>query len=176
MNSFIALLRGINVGGHKKILMADLRVLFEKLGFENVRTFIQSGNVVFQTSNENLTNIEDRIKYQVLNEYGIEVPVLVKSYSELKAIIKECPFSDEKKEKAYFTFLHKKPQKELIELTNLISCPNEEFLISKMCVYFYSSSGYGNVKCNNNFFEKKLKVAATTRNFKTLMKLIELSN
>ena len=176
MNSFIALLRGINVGGHKKILMADLRVLFEKLGFENVRTFIQSGNVIFLTNENNPRNLEKIIKDEITRVYGFEVTLLVKTPSEIQVIFNNCPFSEEKKINSYFILLNSFPKKELIELTNQISYPDEEFYLTNSCVYFYCSKGYGKSKCGNNFFEKNLKVSATARNYKTLLKLIELSN
>ena len=176
MNTYIALLRGINVSGHKKILMAALRVLFEKLGFENVRTYIQSGNVIFQTKEENLSNIEDRIKDQILKQYDFEVPILIKTRKELQSIVNNCPFAQEKMEKSHFTLLFTPPIKELIHETNKVNYPNEEFSITNNCIYFYCSTGYARVKCNGNFFEKKLKVTFTSRNYRTMMKLIELSN
>ena len=176
MNTYIALLRGINVSGHKKILMADLRVLFEKLGFENVRTYIQSGNVVFQTKEDNLGLIEDRIKHQILKQYDFEVPILIKTRKELQSIVNNCPFAQEKMEKSHFTLLFTPPIKELIHETNKVNYPNEEFSITNNCIYFYCSTGYARVKCNGNFFEKKLKVTFTSRNYRTMMKLIELSN
>ncbi len=176
MNTYIALLRGINVGGHKKILMADLRTLFEKMGFENVRTYIQSGNVVFQTKEDNLDVIEDRLKHQIFKQYNFEVPILITTRKELKSIIKNCPFSQEKMEKSHFTLLFTPPLKELIHETNKVNYPNEEFSITKKCIYFYCSMGYTRVKCNGNFFEKKLKEVSTSRNYRTLMKLMELSS
>ncbi len=176
MNTYIALLRGINVSGHKKLLMADLRNLFEKLGFENVKTYIQSGNVIFQTPEENLTDNEYRIKDQILKQYDFEVPILIKTRKELLSIVKNCPFSEEKKEKSHFTLLFTPPLKELIQETNKVNYPNEEFSITNKCIYFYCSTGYARVKCNGNFFEKKLKVVTTSRNYRTMMKLIELSS
>jgi uncharacterized protein (DUF1697 family) len=176
MNTYIALLRGINVGGHKKILMADLRNLFENLGFKNVRTYIQSGNVVFKTNYGNGRAIESMIKDQIFSQYGFEVSILVKTHLEIITIVNKCPFSDDKKVNSYFIILHSIPDKKLIESTMQIKYPNEEFHIKDSCVYTYYSSGYGGSKCGTNFFEKKLKVSATARNFKTLNKLIELSS
>jgi len=176
MISYIALLRGINVGGHKKIFMADLKLLFEKLNLKNVRTYIQSGNVIFKSSEENIQDLENRIKGQLFNQYGFEVSVLVKTHSEIRAILNDCPFSEDKKVNSYFIILHSIPDEILVETTMQIKYPNEEFHIINTCVYTYYSAGFGNAKCGTNFFEKKLKVSATARNYKTIMKLIELSN
>lgn len=176
MKSYIALLRGINVGGHKKIFMADLKILFEKLGFKNVQTYIQSGNVIFQTDDADKTKMEGKIKDQILDDFVYDVTVLVKTPSEIRSILNDCPFDKNKKENSYFTLLHTSPTAESIELTNKISHPNEEFFITKTCVYFYSSIGYGNVKFNNNLIEKKLGVSSTSRNFRTLNKLLQMTS
>ncbi len=177
MQSHIALLRGINVSGQKKIKMADLKLLFEDLGFENVVTYIQSGNVVFsppssKSKNDDFAKI---ISEGIKNQFGFDVPVLVKTVSEIEEILTACPFSEEKKIASYFTLLNESPTAELILGTSKLDYPNEEFIITENCVYFYSQNGYGNAKCNNNFFEKKLNVSATTRNYRTLVKLVELA-
>jgi len=176
MRSYIAFLRGINVGGHKKILMADLRVLFEKLNFKNVQTYIQSGNVIFQSTEDNIEFLESKIKDQILHQYGFEVSVLVKTHSEIKNILNSCPFSEVKKVKSYFIILHSIPDEDLIEKTMQIKYPNEEFHIMNSCVYIYYSHGSGKAKCGTNFFEKKLKVSATARNYNTIKKLVSMSN
>ncbi len=176
MITYIALLRGINVGGHKKILMADLKLLFEKLNLKNVRTYIQSGNIIFYSNEENIQEIENRIKDKIFSQYGFDVSVLVKTHSEIITIFKNCPFSEDKKVNSYFIILHSIPDEKLVETTMQIKYPNEEFHIKNTCVYTFYSEGFGNAKCGTNFFEKKLKVSATARNYKTIMKLIELSN
>lgn len=176
MNTYVALLRGINVGGHKKILMADLRVLLENINLKNIQTYIQSGNVVFQSSNDDIISIENTIKDQILKQYGFEVLVLVKTHSELKSIFDKCPFLKEKREASYFMLLLTSPNDKLIKEVSLLKYPNEEFIITKNCVYIHYSTGYGKAKCGNNFFENKLKVSATARNYKTIVKLIGMSS
>jgi len=174
MNTFIALIRGINVGGHKKIFMADLKLLFESLGFEQVTTYIQSGNVVF--SSEKKVNLANKIAEAIEIKYGFKVPVLVKKGSELSETLSKCPFYDEKREKSYFILLKESPSQENIELTTGFSNPNEEFHIEGDCVYIYYAEGAGKAKMGNNFFEKKLKVIATARNYRTMTKLLALAN
>lgn len=172
MQTHIALLGGINVGGHNKIRMVDLKLLFEELGFADVTTYIQSGNVIFSTGIEN--GLEKLISDAILSHFGFEVPVLVKSISEIETILISCPFSEEKKSNSYFTLLNEAPSRNLMDEVRALNYPNEEFAITENCIYFFSEKGYNEVKCNNNFFEKKLKVAATTRNYRTLSKLLEL--
>ena len=173
MQTYIAFLRGINVGGHKKILMADLKVLLESLGFTNVQTYIQSGNVVFESKIE--TDLAAKIAKAIETKYGFIVPVLVKKSSELSKILSKCPFFDEKREKSYFILLEESPTKESIELTATFSNMDEEFHIAKDCVYIYYAVGAGKAKMGNNFFEKKLKVIATARNYRTMTKLLTMT-
>ncbi len=176
MKTYIALLRGINVGGHKKILMAELREILEKAGFRNVQTYIQSGNIILQSTISDRKEIESLIKKTIHDHYGFEVPTIIKSHSEIRSILDNCPFSSEKKENSHFMLLYNKPDKELVEKANTISYPNEEFVIAADCVYFYCSTGYGRTKFGNSFIIKKLKVPNTARNYRTMMKILEISS
>ncbi|MCW5518625.1 DUF1697 domain-containing protein [Aureitalea sp. L0-47] len=176
MYRYIALLRGINVGGHKKLPMAELRELLSSLGFRDVQTYIQSGNVTFRSSSEaSAEELQDTFQKAILQKYGWQVPVLVKKPTEIEEFLNNCPFPKEKKEKSYFTLLFKPPSTENIETTLSYQYPNEEYHITPQCVYFYCSTGYGRAKLSGNFFENKLKVTVTARNYRTMMKLLELS-
>ena len=174
MKTFIALLRGINVSGHKKILMADLRHLFKNLGFQEVQTYIQSGNVIFH-SFAKPSECEILIFEALKTKYGWEVPVLVKTASEIDNILENCPFPQEKKTKSYFVLLQSVPTSENVSITESISYPNEEFVIANSCVYLYSEFGAAKAKFSTNFFERKLKVNATARNYRTMNKLLEMA-
>ncbi len=175
MKTYIALLRGINVGGHKKILMADLRLLLESLGFKDVQTYIQSGNVIFRSHSEaSAKECSENISEAIKKKYGFKVPVLVKKATELNEILLKCPFSDKKQEKSYFILLKECPSQECIKITSDFSHPNEEFHIEEDCVFIYYSEGAGKAKMGVNFFENKLKVKATARNYRTMVKLLSM--
>lgn len=177
MHTHIALLRGINVSGQKKIKMAELRTSMEELGFGQVRTYIQSGNILLQ-SEKAADEVEELIGGKIKAEYGFEVPVMVKSPGELKAAIEGNPFvKDPEKDvkRFYLTFLAETPAEDRIEQLKSYDFSPEEFLIDGKVVHFYSPNDYGRAKMNNNFFEQKLKVRATTRNWRTTLKLIEMS-
>ncbi len=176
MKAYIALLRGINVSGQKKIPMAELRELLSNIGLEAVQTYIQSGNVIFSSSEKEIQKLELKIHEAIKTHFGFEVPILVKTPKELQKVFDDCPFPEEKKVNSYFTLLYAIPDKDLIVDASKISYPNEEFVIINDCIYFYSSTGYGKAKYNNNFFERKLKTTATARNYKTMVKLLELSS
>lgn len=161
------------MGGHKKLKMAHLKSMMEDLGFKEVKTYIQSGNVVF--SSDKNTGLSEIISKEIENRFGWKVPVLVKKAADISEILNNCPFEESKKIDAYFMLLAEPPKKEFVQEANKISVPNEEFIITSHCVYIYYATGAGNAKLSNNFFEKKLKASATTRNYRTLAKLVELA-
>ena len=173
MQIYIALLKGINVGGHKKVPMAELRNLLTNSGFQKVQTYIQSGNVVFQSS-EKTSDLEIRIQNLIFNQFGFEVAVIVKTNDELQTIFDGSPFSTEKKVKSYFIMLNKIPEINLVEEVKQIPYENEEIVIKKNCLYFYCPTGFGKTKFNMNSYERKLKVIGTARNYNTMVKLLSL--
>ena len=169
----ISLLRGINVAGQKTILMKDLKELYASLGFENVKTFIQSGNVIFET-NEALEDSIAKIEKAIKQKYGFEVPVQIREVHDFEHIIKTCPFTRldlEEGTRVMITFLDALPTEENIE--NLMTYVHEPEMLEVVGreVYLYCPDGYGKTKLNNNFLEKKLKVGATTRAWKSVMRI-----
>jgi uncharacterized protein (DUF1697 family) len=176
MNTYIALLRGINVGGHKKVPMAELREILTKSGLENVQTYIQSDNVIFQSSQKDRKAIESSIEKSIRDYFNFEVSALVKTREALRTIFDACPFSEEKKINSYFSILSEVPSEDAVNEAIQKTYPNEEYVIYKDCIYFFCANGYGKAKFNLNFFERKLKVSATVRNYKTMVKLLSLSD
>lgn len=174
MNTYAALLRGINVGGHKKIPMADLRTLLTKSGLGNVQTYIQSGNVVFESSEKNSLKLEQLIHESIKAHFGFEVPVLVKTAKDVQRIFDACPFSEEKKKASYFTMLHDFPNEDLVKEASEKTYKGEEYQIIDDCIYYYCEFGYGRAKFNMSLFERKLNTTATSRNYRTMVKILEL--
>lgn len=174
MNNYIAFLRGINVGGNKKIQMADLKILFEKNNFKTVKTYIQSGNVIFQSNKNNTNTIAQKLEQVLQKQYGFSVSVIVKTKDEILQILEQCPFSEIQIKKSYFIFLKQSPSLERMQNASKIQFPGEHFLITPKCVYLYCENGYARAKCNTNFFEKKLETIATARNYNTLQAIIKL--
>ncbi|KAA1243881.1 DUF1697 domain-containing protein [Aquimarina sp. RZ0] len=182
MKTYIALLRGINVSGQKKIKMADLRAMLENLGYASVITYIQSGNVIFKSNEETTTSLESVIKNEILNHFGYDVPVLVMTPAYLQSLYNENPFIERLKnneieeKKMYFTMLSEVPNSKMTDQIAIHRSEGEAYFIEGKVVYFYASNGYGKTKLSNNLFEKKLKCTATTRNLKTVLKLLELGS
>jgi uncharacterized protein (DUF1697 family) len=179
MNNYIALLRGINVSGQKPIKMADLKSLFEDLNYKNVATYIQSGNVLFESKNSNTDLLSNEIAYKIKQQYGWEVPVIVISSDYLKLVSENNPFINERNEsldRLYLTFLKDEPNAELAEKFKAFDYKPDEFLLMGKVLYGFVPVSYGNTKFSNNFIENKLKTTATTRNWKTVLKLLEIAN
>ena len=180
METYISILRGINVSGQKKILMSDLKDIFNKLAFKNITTYIQSGNVVFQ-SEAKLSDIElaEKIGTAILKKYDFKVPVIIRRQEELEKILLTNPFIKDKNiniERLYVTFLSEKPNPVLKESTEKLDYSPDKFYIMEKEVFLYTPGGYGETKLSNNFFENKLKITATTRNWKTVNKLFEIAS
>ena len=178
MPTYISLLRGINVAGKKKVIMTELKKMFQDLGFQDVVTYIQSGNVIFKTKKTAEVKLEKIIKASIEKTFVFDVPVLVLSEKELQKIADNNPYKDRELELKllHFTLLSTPPKEEKIKLVEAMEFPGEEFTITERVVYLCLPNGYGRTKLNNNFFESKLKVKATTRNLKSIYKLLELAN
>ena len=178
MAIYISILRGINVGGHNKIKMDDLRKLFANAGFGKVQTYIQSGNIIFETKKTTTIFLEKIIADEIKKQFGFNVPVLVIELEELKNVIKNNPFAKDKlKNENYLhvTFLSGKPAKENIAQIIAGNFLPDEFIVINKAVYLHCPNGYGNTKLNNNFFENKLKLTATTRNWKTVNEILKIA-
>lgn len=175
MKTYIALLRGINVSGQKKIKMIELREVLEKEGLKNVQTYIQSGNIAFDSELDSKDNLENVIYNIILRHFGFEVPTLVLAKDIIEEILETNRFEDDEENRLYFVLLKNPPEDELIKNFNELQFENEDFHITEKCVYLFCKKGYGNAKLNNNLIERKLKVEATTRNLKTMQKLLEMA-
>lgn len=179
MKIYIALLRGINVSGHKLIKMSELNTVFESCGFSNVTTYIQSGNVVFSSTISNKETIKNNIETILKDTFGFDVYTIVLSKEEFLDIKKNHSFLAENADNLksiYYSFFDVSLNQGLVTDLNSLIQETEFFSIEKNVIYCFYPNGYGNSKWNNVFFEKKLKINCTTRNYNTVNKLIELSN
>ncbi|WP_271405411.1 DUF1697 domain-containing protein [Tenacibaculum soleae] len=171
MKTYIVLLRGINVSGKNKLPMAELRELLNNLGFKNIETYIQSGNIIL-SSDETKVEVCKKVNKGIANKFGYDIPVLVRTPQEWKAVIDEYPFSIANEKIVAFTFLDKRTSETEIEIKGI---KEDQYKIAGDVVYLNCPSGFGKTKLTNNTIEKKLNVIATTRNYKTTLKLLELA-
>lgn len=172
MKTYISILRGINVGSHKRIKMDSLRKMYEDLGYKNIQIYIQSGNIIFQDQEQEIHLIKNRIEQRILQEFGFEVPVILIDQPTLAQIINNNPYRTESDlATLYVTLLSSFPeQKNLNKITPNNYLP-DQYTMNHHVIYLYCVQGYGNTKLTNNFFESKLQVTASTRNWKTLLHL-----
>ena len=178
MAKYIALLRGINISGKNIIKMDALKQLFQKLKFENVQTYIQSGNVIFESNEVDLNLMNRGIENAIKSEFNLEVPVLLLDASYLATVAADNPFIHEQHigiEELHLTFLKAAVTQEQLEKVKANYVGEDDVLLGHMALYVSCKNGYGQTKLHNNFFESKLKVSCTTRNWKTVLKLIEMS-
>lgn len=175
MPVFIALLRGINVSGQKLIKMTDLKELFRSLGCNNVTTYIQSGNVVFDSAETDTVQLESIIMQEISLKYDFDVEVMVRTLEEFGRIIEFNPFREAEGNKLYISFFRKAPQNIPFEELDKVKSDSEVYLFFESVMFLHCPEGYGITKLSNPFIEKKLKTVATTRNMNTVVKLFEMA-
>jgi len=171
MKKYVILLRGINVSGKNILPMSDLRQILNDLDFQNVQTYIQSGNIILESEVSKVL-ICDKIKKAILDKFGYEIPVIGRTIEEWEKVIEQYPFSTANEKIVAFTFLDRIIESKEIQINNKGA---DEFKLNKDVVYVYCPNGFGKSKITNNVFEKKLQVNATTRNLRTTLKLLELA-
>ena len=177
MAAYIAMLRGVNVTGHNTIKMEVLRGLCQGLGFRNVETYVQSGNIVFQALLENPEAISKRIGETVLRSFGFDTPVIVRTSKEMRNVIGNNPFLKEKgidSSKLHVTFLSETAQKGSEKKLETLATNPDRFYPASHEIYLYCPGGYGRTRLSNNAIEKALSIEATTRNWKTTNTLFEM--
>lgn len=176
MATFIAILRGINVTGHKIIRMEDLRASFEALGFRQVRTYVQSGNVIFETSGDK--NLSSKIEKMVLQDYGFSVSVFVKTPKEIAQVLRANPFPElagTDHSRLYVTFLSAPALSTAESVLKGLATEQERYHVGHREIYLYCPDGYGKTKMSNPAIEKRLGVVATTRNWRSVNALLALA-
>ena len=176
MALYLALFRGINVSGKKIIKMEDLRKLMDAEGYKNVKTYIQSGNVIFESDETSKSKIAAAIESMIEKQYGFEVVIFVIDMNDVNRAVANNPFAkkgelEEGTKKLYVTFLSEKPSIENIEKLEQSSIGEDIIELRDDILYFKLISKASETKLSNNLIESKLKVSATTRNWNTTLKL-----
>lgn len=175
MTRYTAFLRAINVGGHRRIKMADLRDQLEAIDLQNVATLIASGNVVFDTPQTDSLALEQRIEEKLAEANGFEVPTFVRTGEELVALATAEPFgaeADHPDATVYLAFLRPAPDPEHIEALLALQNPVDTFHLDGRDLFWLRRRDRGESVIDNNALEKSLGVAATIRNMNTIDKLV----
>jgi uncharacterized protein (DUF1697 family) len=177
MAAFVSLFRGINVGGHNKVRMNDLKDMHEALGLKDILCYIQSGNVVFKSDDADAAQLRKQIEDGFETKFGFRAEVIVRTLGELREIIEKNPFQGQQNkepDRVVVMFLTAHPDDTAQEaLLKTYVGPEEIFIINKE-LYIYYPDGIGRSKLSGSFIEKKLKTFGTARNWNTILKLQEL--
>ncbi|MFE9078260.1 DUF1697 domain-containing protein [Bacillus mobilis] len=171
MTIYIALLRGINVGGHKVIKMAYLKQMFESIGLKQVKTYIQSGNIVFE-SEKDIGFLNKRIQSEINNVFDFDVPVMLRTRDEFINTIKRCPYEVDsllEGESIHVAFLANELSEKEIDQLLMQKNETEDCFIHEKVVYLFFKNSIRNSKLMNQF--QKLQTPATIRNWRTVNKL-----
>jgi uncharacterized protein (DUF1697 family) len=180
MITYVSMIRGINVGG-KKVKMDRLKELYRSLKFKDVKTYIQSGNVIFKSPESDPLKLSGIIEKRIAEIFNFDVKVLIRTKDEMKNVIKGNPYEQEDLNHIYVTFLSDMLSEKLINDLNRVIVRSmvdilDKYYISKKEIYLFLPNGYGRTKLNNNFFEKKLDLSATTRNWRSVNKIVEIAS
>lgn len=178
MKTYISILRGINVGGNRIVKMDALRQMYEAAGFQNVQSFIQSGNVIFTCKDSQAGELAAKISLQIADRFGFTVPVIVIELKDFDKLVSENPFEKEAgRDISYMhvTFLSENPDPEKFGTIRKEYCKRDEYRVSDKAIYLYCPDGYGKTGLTNGFFESLLNVKASTRNWKTTVELLNMA-
>lgn len=179
METYISLLRGINVSGQNRISVPELTRIYDSLDLRNVATYFQSGNVVFDCAEEDPAKISTKIEAEIARSFGTNVRVILRDKIDFIKILESNPFIIHGKSdpvKLHITFLSDLPSEVEVRKMPHPASDGDEFLVYDKEVYVLCPNGYGKTKFSNTFFERKLNVSATTRNWKTVNALYEMAN
>ena len=177
MTTHLALLRGINVSGHSMINMEALKTTLEAIGFQNVQTYIQSGNVFVDTEEENAAAVGFKIKQEIFKVFGHEVPVVVIGSADLEACFKNNPFLKEKDidtKKLYVAFISTTLQSTSMNDLKISQFKPDEASIDGNKIFIKYAVGAGKTRFDQKYIEKKLNVTATIRNWNTVTQLLKM--
>ena len=176
MPTYVALLRGINLAGRNKVAMPALRTLVEGLGYDDVATYIQSGNVIF-TTGDSAAKVRAALEEAIAKEFGIDVVVVVRTRAELKKVVDGNPYAKELKDDrlVHVAFLAGKPTAAKVKALTSGDWGADAVAVKGAEAYIHTPNGYGRANVNNTVVEKRLGVAGTARNWRTTLKLLELA-
>jgi uncharacterized protein (DUF1697 family) len=177
MPTYVAMLRGINLGPHKRVKMEALRKSFESIGLKNVRTYIQSGNVIFQAGKTSTTALRKKIEARIIRDFGFSSLTILRSREELGKVIQGNPFlkrDDPDGGKAHVIFLSETPDAELLkQLENLTRAPDKSCCLGRE-IYLHLPNGFAKSSILHNPIERKFLTHATTRNWRSVNNIYQM--
>jgi uncharacterized protein (DUF1697 family) len=176
-DSYVALLRGINVGGKHKLPMKDLAELLATTHCKNIRTYIQSGNVVFSATQAVARGLVTEVATKIGERFGFAVPVVIRSAAEMVEVVRNNPFLARglSEKDLHVGFLASRPSAEAVAKLDHQRSPGDEFEVVGTEIYFYLPNGAGQTKLTNAYLDSRLATISTSRNWATVLKLCEMA-
>lgn len=162
----IAFLRSVNVGGHNRINMEELKVALTKVGFKGLTSYIQSGNLLFDSGDVR------QIKEVIKQSFGLDIAVIDRSYEQLVEIVANCKYRDDL---AYVSLLSSDPDEQLLARVEAVDGKGDGYYVVGNNVYIEANNPYHQTVYANGFWERRLQVTSTTRNIKVLKAILRLS-
>ncbi len=172
---YVALMRGINVGGNNKLSMRDLAALFEEAGCSRVVTYIQSGNVIFDAKATIVKKLAGVISARIKEKFGLSVPIVLRTRHDLLDAEKGNPFPTPARERVYVMFLRDKPSAGAILQLDPNRSPGDTFKVVGSSIFMLCENA-AKTKLTNAYFDSKLSTISTSRNWRTVLKLVEMVN
>jgi uncharacterized protein (DUF1697 family) len=176
MPTYVALLRGVNLAGRNKVAMPALRTLVEGLGYKDVATYIQSGNVIL-TTGDSAAKVRTALEKAIAKEFGIDIVVVVRTRAQMKKVAGGNPYAKKLKDDrlVHVVFFAEKPKAAKVKALTGGDWGDDEVAVKGTEAYIHTPNGYGRANLNNMVVEKQLGVAGTARNWRSTLKLLELA-
>lgn len=175
MTRHVALLRAVNLGPHNKLPMKDLASYFESAGASDVKTFINSGNVIFTAAASKVSAIDKKVRAAIEKKHGFDAPMVFRTGAELAKVVRAVPFDDDALSHVHVTFFADAPKKKDLKLLEPRRHDSERLVLKGRELYLHLPKGVGQTKLIASFVDKTLGTFGTTRNIRTVTKLAELS-
>lgn len=178
VSTYVALFRAVNVGGRNRVPMKELKPLFSSIGLEDATTYIQSGNVVFRAASASGTGFSESIERAIADAYGLDIDVILRTPAQLARIIDRNPFLEAQpdRSKLHVAFMSSKPTGGAGSRLDPKRSSPDEFSVSGAEIYLHFPNGSGRSKLTMDYFERRLEVRATARNWNTVTRLLELAS
>ena len=176
MPSYVALLRAVNVGGRNRVAMPRLRAVLESEGYEDVSTYVQSGNVCFRSPSRSVASVRGEVERVVEDEFGLDVVVIVRTRADLDTLVQRNPFRRARvpEQQLHVAFLADRPTRAAVARLDPDRSPPDEFAVVDRHVYLRCPNGIGRTKLTNDYLERRLGTSATVRNWRTVTELRRL--
>jgi uncharacterized protein (DUF1697 family) len=175
---YVALLRGINLGGKNKLPMKGLAAMFAGAGCREVHTYIQSGNVIFQASQDVARRVPSEIAHAIAERFGFQVPLVTRTAAEIAQVAQSNPFLQDgaDPDTLHVAFVAETPSAGKVDSLDKDRSPPDRFAVLGREIYLHCPNGFARTRFTTDYFDRRLGTISTVRNWRTVLKLLELTS